>query len=225
VVALTQTKFEKIGQAARRYAEVLARQLTKFARKQSAELKVEGVMLKLLRQLTELILKHSEVVIIPIDRELSPADAGKILGISRPMVVRKMEAGELPFRYEGKHRRCKLADVLQIKVSEELGPPGRRFIPDQEVDELVLGTTNAPYKKVISASQLAKHLASNGTGPWNVHVATFFTDVRTELILKFAAIHGVSKSDLATTYRAVKAATGEANPRLEAALEQLAPAA
>lgn len=224
-MALTRTKVEKIGQAARRDAEALARQLSKLARKQSADLKVEGVMLKLLRQLAELTLKHSGVVIIPIDRELSPADAGKILSISRPMVVRKMDAGELPFRYEGKHRRCKLVDVLQIKASEERGHFGRQSIPDQEVDELVLGTTNAPCKKVISAAQLAKHLASSGTGPWNVHVATFFTDVRPELILKFAAIHGVSKSDLATTYRAVKAATGEANPRLEAALEQLAPAA
>jgi excisionase family DNA binding protein len=224
VVALTQTKFEKVGQAARRDAEALARQLSK-SRKQSADLKVEGVMLKLLRQLTELTLKHSGVLIIPVDRELSPADAGKILGISRPMVVRKMEAGELPFRYEGKHRRCKLEDVLQIKASAERWPSARQSIPDQEVDELVLSTTNAPYKKVISAEQLAKHLASSRTGPWIVHIATFFTDVRPELILKFAAIHGVSKSDLAMTYRAVKAVTGEANPRLEAAFEQLAPAA
>jgi len=224
-MALSQTQVEKFGQAARRDAEALARQLSKSARKQSADVKVEGVMLKLLRQLTELTLKHSGVVIFPIDRELSPADAGKILGISRPMVVRKMEAGELPFRYEGKHRRCKLEDVLQIKASEKRGSPGRQSIPDQEVDELVLGTTNAPYKRVISAAQLAKHLASSRTGPWNVHVATFFTDVRPDLILKFAAIHGVSRSDLATTYRAVKAATGEANPRLEAAFEQLAPVA
>ena len=224
-MALTQAKVGKVGQGARRDAEALARQLSKFARKQSADLKVEGVMLKLLRQLTELTLKHSGVIIIPIDKELSPADAGKILGVSRPMVVRKMEAGELPFRYEGKHRRCKLEDVLQVKASEESGPSGRQSIPDQEVDELVLGTTNAPYKKVINAGNLAKYLASSKTGPWNVHVATFFTDVRPELILKFAAIHGVSKSSLATTYRAVKAATGESNPRLEASLEQLAPAA
>lgn len=224
-MARGQTKVEKIGQAARRDAEAVARQLGKFARKQSADLKVDGVMLKLLRQLTELTLKHSGVIIIPIDRELSPADAGKILGISRPMVVRKMEAGELPFRYEGKHRRCKLADVLKIKASKEEGLSGRQSIPDQEVDQLVLSTTNAPYKKVISATQLAKHLASSKVGAWHVHVATFFTDVRPELILKFAAKHGVSNSDLATTYRAVKAATGEANPRLEAALEQLAPAA
>jgi hypothetical protein len=225
VVAPARTKLEKVGQTARRDAAALARQLSKSAHKQSVHLKVEGVMLKLLRQLTELTLKHSGVVIIPIDRELSPADAGEILGISRPMVVRKMEAGQLPFRYEGKHRRCKLEDVLQIKASEERESSGRQSIPDQEVDELVLGTVNAPYKKVMSAAQLARHLASGRTGPWNVHVATFFTDVRPELILKFAAIHGVSESDLATTYRAVKAATGEANPRLEAALEQLAPAA
>ena len=112
--------------------------------------------------------------------------------------------------------------MLLIKAFEERGHSGRKSIPDQEVDELVLGTTNAPYKKVITAAQLARHHASSRTGPWIVHIATFFTDVRPELILRFATIHGVSRSDLATTYRAVKAATGEANPRLEAAFEQLA---
>lgn len=224
-MALTRTTVEKIGQAARRDAAALARQLGKSVRRQSVDLKVEGVMLKLLRRLTELTLKHSGVVIVPIDRELSPADAGKILGISRPMVVRKMEAGELPFRYEGKHRRCKLEDVLQIKASGKRGPSGRQSGPDQHVNDLVLGTTNAPYKKGISAAQLAKHLASGKPGPWIVHLATFFTDVRPELILKFATLHGVSRSSLAATYRAVKAATGEANLRLEAAFEQLAPAA
>lgn len=224
-MALSRTKIEKFGRAGRRDAEALARQLRKLGRKQSADLKVEGVMLKLLRQLTEVSLMHDGVAIVPVDRELSPADAGKILGISRPMVVRKMDAGDLPFRYEGKHRRCKLEHVLQIKAFEKKAPSGRQSIPDQEVDELVLGTTNAPYRKVIRAAQLAKQLTSSRTGPWNVHVATFFTDVRPELILKFAAIHGVSKSDLAMAYRAMKAATGEANPRLEAAFEQLAPAA
>jgi antitoxin HicB len=116
-------------------------------------------------------------------------------------------------------------ELVKTNASEEKGSSGRQSIPDREVDQLVLSTTNAPYKRVISAAQLAKHLASGKTGRWHVHVATFFTDVRPELILKFAAIHGVSRSNLITKYRAVKAATGEANPRLEAALEQLAPAA
>jgi hypothetical protein len=72
VVTLAQTKIEKIGQVARRDAEALAHQLSKFVSKQSADLKVKGVMLKLLRELTELTLRHS-VIIAPIDRELSPA--------------------------------------------------------------------------------------------------------------------------------------------------------
>ena len=224
-MARTRTRVERIGPAARRDAEAVALQLDKFARRQSADLRVDGMMLKLLRQLTELTLKHSGIAIIPIDRELSPADAGRILGISRPIVARKMDAGELPFRYEGKHRRCTLEDVLKLKASEKTSLSDRKSIPDREVDELVLSTTNAPYKRTISAVQLAKHVMSTGGGPWAVHLATFFTDVRPELILKFAAIHGISKSTLATSYRAVRAATGEANPRLEAAFEQLAPTA
>ena len=119
-MVLTQTKVEKIGQAARRDAEALARQLGKSVRKQSADLKVEGVMLKLLRHLTELTLKHSGVVMMPVERELSTADAGKIWGISRPVVVRKMEAGGLPFRYEGA-RRCKLKTYL---IKPRLRPSG-----------------------------------------------------------------------------------------------------
>lgn len=91
-----------------------------------------------------------------------------------------------------------------------------------DVDKLVLGTTNAPYRTAVSADELAKRLASGKGGPWKVHVATFFTDVRPELILKFAKLHGISPRTLASRYRAIKASTGEANPALETAFEQLA---
>jgi len=83
----------------------------------SADLKVQGVMLRLLRALTELALRHPGIAVIPIGRELSPSDAGEILGLSRPTVVRLMKAGELPFHLEGKHQRCKLDDVLRLKAA------------------------------------------------------------------------------------------------------------
>ena len=38
-----------------------------------------------------------------------------ILGISRPLVVHRMDVGDLSFRYVGKHRRAKLKDVLTLK--------------------------------------------------------------------------------------------------------------
>ena len=50
------------------------------------------------------------------DQELSPADASEILGISRPLVVHRMDIGDLPFRYVGKHRRASLKDVLALKA-------------------------------------------------------------------------------------------------------------
>lgn len=61
----------------------------------------------------------SHVAVLADEEEISPNDAAKILGMSRPLVVRRMEVGDLPFRYEGAHRRCKLRDVLALKEREE----------------------------------------------------------------------------------------------------------
>jgi hypothetical protein len=55
------------------------------------------------------------VAVVAEDQELSPNDASTILGMSRPMVVHRMDVGDLPFRYVGKHRRAKLSDVLSLK--------------------------------------------------------------------------------------------------------------
>jgi hypothetical protein len=93
------------------------------------------------------------------------------------------------------------------------------------LDGLVLGTTNAPYRRSIGASEMVACLTSGESGPWLVHVATFFTEVRPELVLGFAERHGISMAELASAYQAMKAATGEANSDLETALVQLAPAA
>jgi hypothetical protein len=230
-------KFENVSNGGRREAESVARQLKGSSGKRSATVKLEGLMLKLVRELTDIVLRHPGVVIAPLDRELSPDAAGKILGISRPLVVRRMDDGRLPFRYERKHRRCKLEDVLKLKAAAEkqtvrplvekddVRPLPGRGAPVREIDDLVLGTTNAPYRRSIRAKELVDALMSGESGRWTVHVATFFTDVRAELVLRFAELHDIPKHKLASSYDAVKAATGEANPALENLLEQLAPTA
>lgn len=89
------------------------------------------------------------------------------------------------------------------------------------VDKLVLATVNAPYKRDISAAALSECLVSADLGMWPVHVATFFTDVNSDLILRFSALHGLSMAGLAKAYLAMKAETGERNPDLEAELAPL----
>jgi hypothetical protein len=61
------------------------------------------------------LLQGERVAVLAEDQELSPNDAADILGISRPLVVHRMDVGDLPFRYVGKHRRTKLKDVLALK--------------------------------------------------------------------------------------------------------------
>jgi hypothetical protein len=62
------------------------------------------------------LLQGERVAVLAEDQELSPNDAASILGISRPLVVHRMDVGDLPFRYVGKHRRTKLKDVLALKT-------------------------------------------------------------------------------------------------------------
>ena len=65
--------------------------------------------------------------------EISPEDAASIPGISRPLVRRRMDAGVLPFRRVGTHRRLKLTDVLDLKRWEV---PVRAALLRAALDEL-----------------------------------------------------------------------------------------
>ena len=62
--------------------------------------------------------QSEEVALLSSDAEISPEDAATILGISRPLVRRRMDAGLLPFRRVGAHRRLKLSDVLTLRERE-----------------------------------------------------------------------------------------------------------
>lgn len=59
------------------------------------------------------------VTVLADDAEVTPEDAAGILGISRPLVRRRMDVGALPFRRVGAHRRIRLADVLALRAREE----------------------------------------------------------------------------------------------------------
>jgi len=69
----------------------------------------------LIGTLLEHLGRGEKVAVLVGDQEISPNDAASILGMSRPTVVHRMEVGDLPFRYVGKHRRAKLKDVLALK--------------------------------------------------------------------------------------------------------------
>lgn len=83
-------------------------------------------------------------------------------------------------------------------------------------DNLVLGTVNAPWKRYIDAVTLAEKIATGEIEEWLCHLATFFGEVNPQLIFEFAENHAIPRQALKTTYKAVKARTGESCPALEA---------
>ena len=57
-----------------------------------------------------------------------------ILGVSRPLVVHRMDIGDLPFRYVGKHRRAKLKDVLGLKTKIDAQRAAMETLADDAED-------------------------------------------------------------------------------------------
>jgi excisionase family DNA binding protein len=118
--AMTLVKvIESVDEGTRRQADRLHRQLQDAIGSDSVTLRLEGPMIQIFRDVTAMMERGARFAMAPLADEMTPEQAGKILGISRPLVVRRMDDGRLPFRYEGAHRRCKLADVIKLKAIED----------------------------------------------------------------------------------------------------------
>ncbi len=72
-----------------------------------------------------------KLAVLADDAEVPPEDAAAILGISRPLVRRRMDSGRLAFRRGGSHRRLRLADVLELKRREA---PVRQALSELQAD-------------------------------------------------------------------------------------------
>jgi hypothetical protein len=74
---------------------------------------------RLIETLLDCLARGDRVALLTEDKELSPNDAATILGVSRPLVVHRMDIGDLPFWYVGKHRRATVRDILALKARIE----------------------------------------------------------------------------------------------------------
>ena len=59
-----------------------------------------------------------EVSLFGDDPELSPEEASDLLGMSRPMVVRRIKLGDLAARKVGSHHRIRISELLAFKARE-----------------------------------------------------------------------------------------------------------
>lgn len=68
--------------------------------------------LKLIGQLLGAMSEGRPITLMPAKQEFSTVEAANFLSVSRPFVIKEIEAGRLPHRKVGSHRRIAFEDLL-----------------------------------------------------------------------------------------------------------------
>lgn len=93
-------------------SRLLRRGRAKLTGSNGENLNIPEPLYSLLKDAVRNLTQGRSLVLIPEDKQLTTQQAGELLGVSRPFLIRLLDAGEMPFRLVGKHRRIKLSDVI-----------------------------------------------------------------------------------------------------------------
>ena len=67
---------------------------------------------EVLRDVVRAMAQGVAITVAPQHTVLTTGEAAQLLGVSRPTLVRLLEAGEIPFEQPSRHRRLRLTDLL-----------------------------------------------------------------------------------------------------------------
>lgn len=115
------------------------------------KLKLPDAVFRLLKDIVRNMQLGRAIILIPENQQLTTQRAADLLGVSRPHLIKLLEAGELPYHKAGSHRRIYLRDLVAYqkrrdaerkraldriaKEAYEAGLYDRTGIPDGGEDE------------------------------------------------------------------------------------------
>lgn len=69
-------------------------------------------LFEVLRDVVQALSDGLAITVAPTHTVLTTSEAADLLGVSRPTLVRLLEAGEIPYEQPARHRRVRLDDLL-----------------------------------------------------------------------------------------------------------------
>ena len=108
-----------------------------------------------LLQVVDAMRRGLAVTVAPQGQRLTTQEAADMLGISRPTLVRMLEAGEIPFEKVRRHRRLFLTDVLEFR--ERQRRVAHEALSDMVADAQAMGAYD---EDPAEAHQVLKNLRS-----------------------------------------------------------------
>lgn len=104
---------------------------------QSESIVLPAGAVALLKDILQAMAAGHGITLIPQHAELTTVEAANILNVSRPYLIKLLEAGDIPFHKVGRHRRVRMEDLMAymqesdrksraamdelVALSEELG--------------------------------------------------------------------------------------------------------
>lgn len=92
-----------------------AGQTTTLAGPNGERLELPPRVFEVLLGVVQAMARGQAVTIAPVEQRLTTQEAAELLGVSRPTLVKLLQAGEIPFEQPGRHRRVRLADILAYR--------------------------------------------------------------------------------------------------------------
>ena len=111
-------------------------------RRGSAQIDVPSSVRDVLTRIADVLASGRGVAIVPVDRELTTTEAAGLLGISRPTLIKLLEAGEIDYSRPNSSRRIPLDQVLAYR--DRRGRARRAILDELTADAVEMGMYGQP---------------------------------------------------------------------------------